>query len=67
MVEKVVMKMGKTVQVQGVLYNSVFQAVLIFRREIWVVTVSMLKLLEVFLNRAARRIFGKTNWHTMGG
>ena len=47
-VDKVVIKTGATVQVQGIHYKAIFHMVLIYGSKSWVVTASMLKLIEVF-------------------
>ena len=39
------------------------QAVLLYRSDIWVITESMMKVLEVFHHRISRRIAGKTAHH----
>ena len=48
MVDKVVIKTGATVQVQGIHYKAIFQMLLLYGSKSWVVTGSMLKLIEVF-------------------
>ena len=50
---------------QGMIYKTVDQSVLLYKREIWVVMGEMLKVLEEFHHRATRRITGMTD--TRGG
>ena len=49
------------------MYNSVAQSVLLYGSEIWVVMGEMLKVLEGFHHRAARRITGMTAKRVAGG
>ena len=49
MLGNVVLKTWAIVRAQGVLYKAVFQLVLLYRSESWVVTGSMLKVIEVFI------------------
>ena len=60
-VEKVVTKTGSTVRAWGVIYKSVVCTVLLYGGKIWVVTWSMLKLLEGFHNWASISIVGNTS------
>ena len=60
MVGKVVKKMGTTVQAQYMLYKAIMQSVFLYEQESWVVTGSMLKVLEGFYHRAASWILGMT-------
>ena len=46
MVGKLVLKMGKMVQAWVILYKAVVQLVLLYSSEIWVVTGSILKVIE---------------------
>ena len=55
--------MGATVQACGMMYKAVVQSVLLYRSESWEVTGDMLKILEGFHHRAARRITGMTAKH----
>ena len=64
---KVATKTGTIVRSCGVLYKAVVQTVLLYGSDIWVLAGSMLKLLEVFPHRTARRIVGMVDWHTTGG
>ena len=52
---------------RGMIYKAVDQAVLLYVSESWVVTGAMLKLLEGFHHRAARRITGMTETRGAGG
>ena len=58
MVTKVFMRTVATVREQVVLYKVVVQMVLLYGNDRWVVTGAMLKVLEVFHYRVARRITG---------
>ena len=60
MIARVLSKMGATVQARGTMYKVVIQSVLLYVSESWVVTGSMMKVLEGFHHRAARRIIGMT-------
>ena len=51
----------------GMLYNAVVQLVLLYRSESWVVTGSMIEVLEGFHHWAARRITGMTVRRTTSG
>ena len=53
MVEKMVMKIGETVWLQGMFYNKSIQFVLLYGSKSWVVMGAMLKVLEVFHHREA--------------
>ena len=52
---------------EGMLYKSVVQLVLLYWSESWVVTGSMLKLLEGFHHRVVRSIMGITERRIMIG
>ena len=67
MAAKVVMKTGEMVWTWGMLYKAVFQTVLLYGSNIWVVMGVMLKVLEELHHWADRRIVGMTDWRTMGG
>ena len=60
MVTRVLESMGETVRAWGDMYNEVVQSVLVYIREIWMVTGEILKLLTGFHHRAAKRITGMT-------
>ena len=60
MVARVLENMGATVQARVGLYKLVVQSVLLYGRGSWVVTGEMLKVLEEFHHRVARRITGMT-------
>ena len=53
MVGKVVTKTGSTVQACGVFYKATLQLVLLYGSNFWLVTVVMLKVLEVLHNQAS--------------
>ena len=58
MVRKVAKKTGATVQAQVMMYKSVAQSVLLYGSNSWVMTGSMLKLIDVLCHWVARRIVG---------
>ena len=60
MVVRVLERTGATVQAWGAMYKAVAQSVILYGRNIWVVTGEMLKVLEGFHYQAARRITGMT-------
>ena len=60
MVGKMVLKTGATFQARGLIYEAEVQSVLLYISEIWVVMGEMLKALEGFHHRIARRITGMT-------
>ena len=51
----------------GVMYKAVAQLVLLYGSESWAVTGEMLKVLEGFQHREARRITGMTSTRGVGG
>ena len=53
MVARVLERTGATVQAWGVMYKAVAQSLLLYGRNIWVVTGDMLKVLTAFHHRAA--------------
>ena len=55
------------VRAQGMLYKAVAHMVILYVSVSWVVTVSMLKVLEVFHHWAAWRIAGMTARNEEGG
>ena len=55
------------VRARGMLYKVVAHKVLLNGSESWVVTEAMLKVLEGFHHRAARRIAGMTDHHVEDG
>ena len=55
------------VQVRVMLYRAVVQTVLLYGREIWVVTGSIINFLEGLHNQVARRIVDKTSWRMVDG
>ena len=66
-VVNLLMRMEETVRARVILYKAVVQTLLLYGRNIWLVTVSMLKVLEGFHHRVARRISGKTAQDTVEG
>ena len=62
MVVKVLVKTGAVVRARVMMYRAVFQMVLIYGSESWVVTDVMLKVLEGFHHRVARWIEGMSAW-----
>ena len=60
LVSRVLEKTGASARVRGMFYKVVVQTVLLYGCETWTVTDSMLKVLEGFHHRIARRISGKT-------
>ena len=67
MVARVLESMGATVRARGAIYKAVAQSVLLYDREMWVVTGEMLKVLTGFHHQAARRITGITAKRGAGG
>ena len=59
MVSKVLDKEGASMRCRGLFYKAVVQSVLLYGCETWVVTDSMVKVLEGFHHRVARRITGR--------
>ena len=51
-------KTGEMVRAQGMIYKAVVLSVMLCGRDIWVVTRSMLKVLEGCHHRISRRIIG---------
>ncbi len=60
MVSKVLDKQGASMRCRGLFYKAVVQSVLLYGCETWVVKEGMLKVLEGFHHRVARRITGRT-------
>ena len=58
MIARVLVKMGAMVRAQGMIYKAVDWLVLLYVSDSWVMTGAMLKVLEGFHHRAARRITG---------
>ena len=63
MVSGFLVKAWATVRARVVFYKAIVQAVLIYGSEIWVVTDSMMKVLEGFHNFISLIIMGKTSQH----
>ena len=59
--------MGAPIKAQSIMYKAIVQAVLLYGREIWVVTYSMMIVLEGFNHRIARQIAGMTVNKDNGG
>ena len=57
MLEKVLGKTGSPIKDREMMYKAVVQAVLLYRRDIWVVTDAITTFLEGFHRRISRRIF----------
>ena len=55
------LKTGVLVRTQGTMYKAVMQSVFLYKSPSWVVTGSMLKVLEGLHHRVARRIMGMTS------
>ena len=53
MIARVLERTGATVRAQGEIYKAVYQSVLLYVRDSWVVTRYMLKVLTEFHHRAA--------------
>ena len=60
-------RIGETVRARGEMYKAVAQLVILYSRYIWVVIGDMLKVLEGFHLRAAKRIMGITEKRGAGG
>ena len=60
-VATVLTKTGETVWEQKMMYKTVVKAVLLYRRDSWVVTEVMLEVLEGFHHRVSWRIAGKSD------
>ena len=67
MVARVMERTGATVQAQGAIYKEVTQSVPLYGIKIWVMTGDIIKFLEGFHHRAARRITGMTQKRGAGG
>ena len=67
MVGKVVLKTKEMVRVKIILYKVVVQLVLLYGSESWVVTMEIIKVLEVFHHWLKRRILGMTAQSTTKG
>ena len=64
---KVTGNTGVPIKACDMMYKAVFQLVLLYGREIWVVTDSMMMVLEVFYHKIARRIAEMTVGKGDGG
>ena len=60
MIYRVLAKTVAMVRALGMMYNTVVQSVLLYGSKSWVVTGDVIKVLEGFCHRAARRIIGMT-------
>ena len=58
MVSKVLGIMGDPIKAQLIMYKAVFQVVILYGSETWVVMYAMMRVLEGFHHRIARRIVG---------
>ena len=54
-------KTGAMVRDREILYKLVVQTVLLYMRASWVITESMMEMLEVFNHQISRRLTGKTD------
>ena len=54
--------MGGTVWVRVMMYKAFVQSVLLYGCDSWMVTGAVLKLIDLFHHRLARRITGMTSW-----
>ena len=59
---KVLTKTVATVLEQAMMYKVVFQMVLLYRSESWVLTEEMLKVMEGLHHQVAWRIEGMSDW-----
>lgn len=59
LVSRILEKEGASVRARGMFYKSIVQSILLFGSETWTVTGAMLKVLDSFHHRIARRITGK--------
>ena len=59
--------MGSPIEEHAMMYKAVVQAVLLYRRKIWVVMDTMMTVIEGFHHRIARRIVGMTARKSNGG
>ena len=66
-ITRVLEKTRETVWARGMMYKVVAQLVLLYGIEIWVTTGDMLKVLEGFHHREARRTMGMAKTHGAGG
>ena len=60
MVLRVLVKVGAAVQSQEMIYTEVVQTVMLYNNEIWVITDTMMKVLEGFHHIIAKKISSKT-------
>ena len=63
MVSRVLVKVEDTVLSRAMLYKVVVQTVLFYGSDSWVITDSMMKVLEGFQHLISRRIAGETAQH----
>ena len=59
LVSRILEKEGASVRARGMFYKSIVQSILLFGSETWTVTGALLKVLNSFHHRIARRITGK--------
>ena len=67
MLSKVLRKTGEPINSRMMMYKAVFQAVLLYRRKIWVVAGMMMAVFEGFHHRLSRRISGMVERRGDGG
>jgi hypothetical protein len=65
-VSRVLTREGATSRVCGMFYKAVVQSVLLYGCETWVITSQVLKVLEGFHHRVARRLTGKRPYYLPG-
>ena len=61
MVSRVLEKTGTSVRDRKMIFKEFLQTVLFYGRESWVITGSMMKVLEAFHHYIVRRLTGKTS------
>ena len=61
MVAKVLGKTGAPIKARDIMYKAVFQTVLLYGSESWLVTDAMLTMLEGFCHRTTSLILGETS------
>ena len=59
MITRFLEKTGAMVRDREMIYNALVQTVLLYSRESWVITGEMMKVMEDFHHRIARRLTGR--------
>ena len=67
MVTKIPRKAGAPIKARTIVYKAIFQAMLLYGREIWLVTDAMMTMLEVFHHMISGRIADMTASKGNGG